>query len=652
MLKLSVGFLALGVAGMLGAGQPSLAAVRSSLPVSVKVPGLRAIEPSRTIDAQVLPATPASAEVPQAVDALSKNRVYALVQIGAGVRLAATRDGGRIWTLRGAIPADGAAPPQMQFVNRRVGYALVGGTIWSSDNGGRSWKRLPESRLQDLTFATPTTGMAIRGGAVIGTHDGGLAWTTVLEVRGETFQGVSLVSPRCAYASAVSSRAPTLYRTTDGGRRWIRIAAGVHTGPWAAAFRQYVHTQGLARIMRPSGLQFNQGARVTFTTANDGWVDLFDGGLIATAVFHTLNGGRSWSYAWGNSGCAMLCNAHDQGLYPAGYQGGNTVWRYDGRRLDRSTDGGRTWTVGGALPVSASALGDGLDPGMTTFITPKIGWMATQAAIFATTNGGNTWQQQWPVGPQQVSQAVFAAHGEGWLVTVDAPGRIWGTTNGGRSWTEEARTFTDIAGMDRWGSGGGMVVVSDGADWITHDNGQTWTPDRLPARFRGTANPAVWVQFVNRQAGFLATLTGLWRTTDGGTQWTQVHVLPQGLFAASFPTATDGWQLTENSANPYQKVALAITHTGGRTWHTVGTLPNNAPHLYFETARNGWIVDGNYGHLVLHTQNGGQSWVRVKIPHVSTRSITAHGQSVYLVSQSGRLFESRDDGRIWQQMVP
>lgn len=654
-----MGTAVLGLAGLLAAcGAPSAAAPHPPSALSAKAVhplknSTAPIKASTTITARVLPAKRATAYLPETIDAVSTSLVYSLVNTGApanGVlHLGVSENGGKTWTLRGSIPTPGAA---LDFVNSVDGYAWSASTLWSTQNGGRNWSEINGSGLTNVTFLTPATGMAIVRGDVAETRDGGTAWPIVLHIPGQTFESVSMVNSHVAFASAMSSSKASLYRTTDGGARWAKIASGVHSGPWAAPFAAYLKDDyHNALPFNPSLLSFNQGGQVTFTSVNDGWVQLFDGGALSTLILHTTDGGLKWSYAWGNTGCASGCNSDGGGLYPAAYQGANNVWRYDYNRIDVSTNGGVSWTRSQPLPVFATELN--YDAIETSFASPTVGWTSNQAGIFKTTDGGRSWHRQWPIGPQQVAQAAFAGDGQGWLTTQSASGNLWVTTNGGLAWKEEPKNLNQISAMFLWGGGHGMISLGPTMNLLTPNNGKSWVKDPLSNTFAGPTNFPVSEQFVSRQIGYVATFAGLWRTVDGGKHWQEMTTLPsEGNFLMSFQSADDGWYLSADPANPYHQLILHETRDGGKSSRTAGTIPNNIPGLFFQSPQNGWLLEGLTGSVVLHTTDAGQHWTRIKIPGITASSITAHGHAVYLVTQNGRLLKSTDDGREWRQMVP
>lgn len=603
----------------------------------------KTIHANPTIVATVAsPPTSSFAELPAAIDPLSSQRVVALVQAGTVSQVLATTNGGQSWTVRGTVPS---ASAQLDFPTPAVGYAWDATSLWSTTDGGQTWTKQNAIGLQDVGFSSPSNGMAIQNGAVMQTHDGGQEWSSSLKPAGTRFDDVSVVNRQVAYASAATPQGPVLYRTTNGGQTWVPILSGTHDSTFAPAYQAYVNT-----FKTPTLPSFTTEASTTFTSPNDGWLVAFDGAQLATAVFHTTNGGASWGYSWGNDGCAMGCNAAGLGLYPAAFYGSSLAWRYDQQHFDRSSDGGRHWTKSASLPIN---LGANQAIRQTVFVSSQTGWWAGPAGIFATHDGGLHWTRQWPLQPQRASSVAFTQHGYGWLVSQDSPSKLWITTDGGHEWQESPRSFGTISSLDLWGRGRGMVVDLSGLSWMTSNGGATWTPVPLPKKFMSGMTQAYNLQYVNPNDGYLNTADGhLWATHDGGRHWRMVKQLPFGPFVGDFISAKVGWALDGPVSGPKTnwRLMLRETRDGGQIWHPMGSVPDQGvAGVSFTNQQAGWIINGNH---LLHTTDGGRSWTAVNLPGVSPAAVIESGRTVYITTVNARVLKSTDDGHHWAPIVP
>lgn len=233
-------------------------------------------------------------------------------------------------------PVDsGPLPLSLAFWDERHGllgartcWDCRGGTISTTDDGGRTWhvQRRTARRVSWVTTLGDRQAWAIAGRNLLHSVDGGQSWRLVSRSRllsagftGESVGWGVLESPQAAFESM-------LVRTADGGRTWQpspvpcpRVVGGV--------------------------------MGVSFPTPTTGWllcVGEPGAGQQQKAVLATIDGGRSWQAV---SGAIVGNTSLGGGLGGYGYPLG-IAFRPDGRGLlweGRGTlfvthDGGRTWT--------------------------------------------------------------------------------------------------------------------------------------------------------------------------------------------------------------------------------------------------------------------------------------------------------------------
>ncbi len=605
------------------------------------------IKPSHTVEAQVQTASQPPSGSPMAVQALSPTTAVALVMHGTSAQLVVTTNGGRDWSRRAGHFVAGYPDPAMDFVTRSTGFVLDNATLWKTSNGGNSWQTLNHRGFTAVSFATPTQGLAIQqNGAVLWSRDGGLHWTTGLQEQGLTMTGVDWVNPELAYASGVTQSGPTVWRSVDGGQSWQVVFSGIQSSALATAYAAYNQAMGFTGTLRPT---FNTGAHVTFTTPQDGWLDIFDGGFLATAIFRTTDGGAQWSYVWGNGGCAMGCNSMGGGLYPAAYFGPQNVWRFNGRGIDYSTNAGTTWTPGPALPFGGEGASQAVR--QVSFATARIGWFAATGAIYGTTDGGRHWTREWPVGPHAAALAAFSAHGYGWLVT-QGGSTLWVTTNEGKSWYPLTKNFGTVVALDLWSPRAGLVLSNGGTGWVTNNGGRTWTAWRVPAQFQSGLQQENWIQMLNPRDGWMDAGFALWTTHNGGKRWHKSSSLLMGPFGADFVSPSTGWALSglKRGKPTTWHYRVMSTADGGRHWITHGTWPmlGTPAEIALANPSRGWIVTP---HGLLTTTDGGARWTQIRLPHVQPASVSVSGHVLSLVTMNGRLLMSTDGGMHWGTII-
>ncbi len=244
-------------------------------------------------------------------------------------------------------------------------------------------------------------------------------------------------------------------------------------------------------------------------------------------------------------------------------------------------------------------------------------------------------------------------------------GQVWKTTNGGANWTRIMNLGFPYYWYGVHAADMNDVVISgfndsnfEGIIRISHDGGQTWTPD-LILTTNGWGNR---VRYVNSQDGLvmdqlnLSAANAAHYTTDGGatvSDWTEdvpdpnggwfgnqfsflrnLHVRASGItFCTSlnggadwscgpqidpvfdgptfFANDTFGW-VGGGSISPNVEGWVHRTADGGKTW-SGRTLDVAFPvrEILFLNSKIGWAVGGNVftgvGGMYFST-NGGQTW--------------------------------------------
>lgn len=160
-----------------------------------------------------------------------------------------TRDGGDSWRRIGdwtdyyGFRPDPCPTGMMQFVDRRVGWALFWGGLRRSTDGGLTWrrvKRLPETPaehggcwggyadhyqvldgrrvLGDRALVPTENDEDLWEGVLYKTVDAGRSWT--YRSMDDPVMGVHFVDGRCGWVAVGRHRTVAVLRTTDGGKTW------------------------------------------------------------------------------------------------------------------------------------------------------------------------------------------------------------------------------------------------------------------------------------------------------------------------------------------------------------------------------------------------------------------------------------------------
>jgi len=270
------------------------------------------------------------------------------------------------------------------------------------------------------------------------------------------------------------------------------------------------------------------------------------------------------------------------------------------------------------------------------------------AASCTSLPAAGTWQNITPTGswPRAVNGTVGAAivvdpfePSRLWLGTGGENDEIWRSDNCGGSWT---RVNT---GPGSVGDGRTFGGVGDGAQWSMMAD--------------------------HRSPGTLYAVSGygaqsLWKTTDGGTSWTDVLLGSAYNAVADYRfvnnvsmDAGDAQHLLVSThgacAAPYAPSCLAETLDGGRSWRTL-----KAPEGWFEgggivIVRGGlWVWCGS---TLQVSEDAGATWHADRLAGggsceaeytIKPLEAAANGKH-YLGSRNGVL-RSRDGGRHWERV--
>jgi photosystem II stability/assembly factor-like uncharacterized protein len=437
-------------------------------------------------------------------------------------------DGGATWTNRTPphAPMSGRGiavdPNNSNTVIAVFGGDFGGGEAWVTTNGGDSWTDrsagLPGNPLNAVVY--DGTRLLVGGGLLFGSQfvglyespDLGVTWTPlhdgtwpILVVEDIT------VDPNDSARIFVAIDGGGVNRTTDGGVTW-QVGVG--------------------------GSQALAGRSIRFRPGNSQELFL---GTSSLAVFHSTNGGDT--FVQSSEGISELdlfsigANPLDPDELAVAFQGQN-----NGGVLS-SPDGGATWQLESAPPTRYSAVG--FAPDGTLYAISSGPSTVAQEGLYRRENNGS-WT---PLGPDQgplyesdLNTMRFSLNNPNLILlggsdfgVAGFEATIWRSTDAGGSWTKvyevgDFHRVTDIEivedGTDQnmvaaWNSesgdniGGALRSTDNGASWFDSSSG-------LPAFFRGPrlcASPSdpqtlfisAWLSF---QSG------GLFRTTDGGVNWT------------------------------------------------------------------------------------------------------------------------------------
>ncbi|MEO8586530.1 MAG: YCF48-related protein [Acidobacteriota bacterium] len=235
-----------------------------------------------------------------------------------------TEDGGRTWRyVTGAVTGGGPRTPlhSVQGLDRQRACAVGGREIFLTIDGGASWQparsdRRAVSSVSTLHFIDDREGWAAGRGGVLHTNDGGLNWVEL----GDGTATLGFEARAIHFADArngwLAGEGGHLMRTRDGGQTWARVLvprpengtgrtpflwgmswAGTLDGWVVGEFGTILRTAdgGDSWVLEDAGNREAFLTAVAFTDQRNGWVTGFLPDKARSFVWHTADGGATWS---------------------------------------------------------------------------------------------------------------------------------------------------------------------------------------------------------------------------------------------------------------------------------------------------------------------------------------------------------------------
>jgi photosystem II stability/assembly factor-like uncharacterized protein len=488
---------------------------------------------------------------------------------------------------------------------------LTNGVVRIVDNGSTltpSFRNngLPMLRVRNVSGPDVNNlFVALDGAGVYKTTDGGANWVSANGSGGTALgcmnaRNVAVRSLTEIWVATSCRHSSGIYRSLDGGATWSRLGTSTipdddfgstfaffGTGPTTVvvyaslrngAFRSADNGATWAQIN--NGLPTAGGANrlsvygVSFFAASTDMIAYVEG----AGVYRTINSGANWSA----SGTGLPSPVYS---FAGVIKESNTVLYIgtDKGPVYRSTDGGSTWSAWGNTGTSTIAYVRNVARDITAPTGTAVGkyWLTSITGLYRTTDNGVSISQVPLGGEGYVTSMVLDPNGVTGYFATDTLYKIpdvyvWdpnagadigtglpGTTLGGYVVQDKTQPATLYASLNYQGL------------WKTVNGGTNWTQLALP-NVQAAVNPFVEISPSNPQVLYgapsnpylTASGGGFFVSTNGGTSWTETST---GL---STPAARDINGIALSEATPLVIViatedGLYRSADGGANWAPV-----------------------------------------------------------------------------------
>lgn len=281
-----------------------------------------------------------------------------------------------------------------------------------------------------------------------------------------------------------------------------------------------------------------------------------------------------------------------------------------------------------------------------------------------------TWNPTGSMQTDRYDDIYFVSPDTGWAVgTLSGTGRIFHTTNGGATWQVQRTINTYMRSIEfadkNIGYAGGLGQSGTTTFYKTTDGGTNWT--NISSVITGSNAGICGICCVNTSVTYAV---GVWsspayviKSVDGGTTWTYIDMsaYAKNLIDVQFTDANNGYVTGESNINAEGAVILKTTDGGG-TWTKVFVSNGPGERLWKIQNLDGqnWfaciesavaVFNDTTTNFFLKSTDGGNSWTVKSAP----RSNYFQGIG-FMDTQRGwigstEFFETNDGGNSWTKLT-
>lgn len=487
-----------------------------------------------------------------------------------------TTDAGQTWTNLVLPSAPNFSLLDIKFINANTGYVLgffiFNSTIWKTTDGGQSWATQTTAGanyLNNLYFLNETTGFASGGsfgGEMIRTTNGGASWSLVY-TDSYAKHTIVFLNALTGYCGSDQGR---MYRTTDGGSTWNFVLSDGGIDVYSLNF-----------INATTGFGFGTGSVYIKTTdGGSNWYEsqpvgasnssqYFDAAVTPAGTIHAA-GSFGAMVRSTNSGADFTFKSSVTDGYVSDIEFINTstgyaVTGYNHGDILKTTDAGLNW-VSQITAYTTPIYG-------ISFTSAETGYLAGSISLYKTTNGGTNWNTVYNSTTNEIfTDIYFTNTNTGYAV--GSYGRQMKTTNAGASWTPTTISSSGsiLSSLFFVNETTGYAVGDNNAAVKTTNAGVSWTSMTVASPFINLSD----VFFTDINNGYISCTNGIYRTTNGGSNWNLLNT-PSGGYAKVQFRGNYGYAITGGGK-------IIKTTDAGTSWIVQPTVTDNGlSALYFNS---------------------------------------------------------------------
>ncbi len=385
-------------------------------------------------------------------------------------------------------------------------------------------------------------------------------------------------------------------------------------------------------------------------------------------IIHTDNGGKTWNRQQSGIFGKPLKKVYFRDMFKGWCAGEDGV-------LIRTADGGQTWQQ--LETDTENNLHD-------IFILENVGWIVGDwGTVLKTIDGGKTFEPieigtngdtPSAFNKKSLRGIYFVDNMHGWMVaysTLDSSspdstrnsGYIYATSDGGETWAEQFSTEPALFSLHFIDRTTGWVAGDKRSLFFTTDGGNTWefvtegSNQRHKARYGQPdylGNEPLHtftlydIDFVDEAHGWIVGDLGVilhkqknkWKHQRGGPRF---HNSADAiLLGVDFITQKLGWVVGENGT-------ILHTRNAGVTWESQSSPSHLLVDIHAVSPKEAYVV-GDRG-AILHTRNGGTAWIpqdsRTTECFGATHFVTP--EKGWAVAESGVILHTTNGGSVWHQ---